>query len=145
MAKAKQLEPKIEYSEIETGKVGRTLTYVTIDEKQHPKAFDYPVIRVADLSPTAQQHVLAFFKSREAADNAVEFGPRNRLAGACGSRLKAGLVAPSDNRIRTMLMELAMDMLADAEPAQATALGIEIKAANHDRLVEMWHESIKEA
>lgn len=140
---AKVAEDKIVYFEAETGRVGRTSTYVQINDMKYGDSYDYPVIGLADLTDEARDHLVHFFPTTEAAEAALEFGPRNRLAGYVASRIRTALVAPSTKTIRAKLNELAVKWMVDGRSDDAGALAREVSGADTQGLQRLWATHLK--
>jgi hypothetical protein len=141
---AKQTSDKVRYANTDAGLVGTTRTEVTIGDNKWGDDYDYPVIRVSDLTPEAQAHVLAYFKTREAADKAVEFGPKNRLAGYVQAQIRSRLVAPSVATIKKNLMELVGELLNAGEVQGATDLAAAVKDADEKGMLALWEANLKQ-
>lgn len=142
---ALNVSTRIAYRKEATGIVGRTVTFVTVGDRKEKRAYDYPVVRFDDLTPEAQEHVLPYFKDEESASNAIEFGLRNRLAGAVASKIRNALVAPGSGTIRKNLMEIVGDLMIAGEADDAKVLLGAIRAATtSDVLVALWETHLKE-
>lgn len=142
---AKVTEEKIAYHQGETGLVGRTKTYVSINEMKYGEGYDYPALKLTDLTDEARTHLVHFFPTTEAAESALEFGPRNRLAGYVASRIRTALVAPSAKMIRARLNELAVKWMADGKAEDAMALATEVLGADTNGLQSLWETHLKKA
>ena len=143
MAKTANANAKIVYNEDQT--LGTTTTFVTVGEIEYGRKYDYPVVRLDDLTPEAQERVLPFTGgSREKADAIIEFAYRNRLAGAVAGKIRATLIAPSVKAMTTALRERCCDLIGEADMDGASALYVKIQESDHDELIELWKEHVQE-
>jgi hypothetical protein len=142
---AKVTEEKISYHQGETGLVGSTKTYVTINDMKYGDSYDYPALKLSDLTAEARDHLVRYFPSTEAAESALEFGPRNRLAGYVASRIRTALVAPSTNMIRTRLQELACKWMVAGRTDEAAELAVSVKDADTRGLQSLWEVHLKKS
>jgi hypothetical protein len=142
---AKVAEEKITYRDGETGLIGHTKTFVTVGEMKYGSEYDYPALRLSDLTEAGRTHLVAFFKDDESAEKALEFGPRNRLAGVVASQIRTALVAPSTKTIRTRLQELVCKMIGSGDVAGATELAQRTETADTSGLQTLWEEFIKKS
>ena len=139
---AKNADPKIVYSE--DGLSAKTTTFVTVENRKFSRAYEYPVLRLEDLTPEAKQRLVQAFPSEKSAAGALEFGPRNRLAGIVSGKVRARLVAPSENTMVRQLNEAAVAAISSGDTDTAVDLANRIQESKGDELVELWREYIQQ-
>lgn len=154
---ATETKKRTDYFENSEGRlIGRTRTDVKIGDDVHERFFNYPRVRFADLTPEAQQHLLGphydadgnqidviCFKDADAADAALDFCSRNRLAAPARDTILRKFTEPTAKKAKALLKDLIVEMLGEGDQDGAMELAEKVREADEKGLVGLWREYIK--